>query len=943
MPSLMKWMRQSNVIELCYCLSPHDIEGLTLEVQAQKPTLYPCTGQNKAIEYLECSISSGVGCQFLEVLEICRDLLMIPEEEKSKFVAELEAHGRANLSNGIDRTRLCNNWINKCQQEIETYHPRWNTRIQQWKNEKRQQNKNADESIVEWYQREQSQGVFSMECPIRRCQLFAVLQPALNQVHQQRMSVINKCEHELGIDFDNETSGIEDISRHYQLLNGVAVQSAFHQILMLHQENANEGVQTFVGNVLTALHRLPDKRGETMLWKEEKKRWKNILQQLVEDRAPKVNEPTFNSPLIGGCKPLKENVIAQLLNEHGKFRNNKICGGQRDVIPISLQANEPAIIYAKAWPEMPGMSYLMEQCHHRIIGHGTYHSELVCLRYANGDSIPVLCSEAIHGPTLQEVFDKDPSILNTLDHQHYTELLFVALLTNPEDGLPTNYIVRRLMDNETYTLVSIDHDHALFPDWLPDKKSDTLQLQIKTILFCLGHMHQQINSIARQKFLALDARQTMESIFRDTQTQNEVYEKMFPSDMIRRWHHNSDQSCTVPIPLKKGDAAAIYTRWLKLRTLLHRHSDVTGLQCLIQIHPKAGITYGDALKKYKDPIRILAQLGRYQLNKHGVLASNTRALHTLTRAKVSMQVSKNLKTSYWGLKDLTPAEALAELDQLSYQQHQLETIYKELSSGNMNTFEELLSVEHQALILRGDSERGLPPFNWNTLSDKQQLKLCQIVQSRPFEKLSIRGFNLKSWYLYRYDIGGPNTLTVKIKNFFSGMPNLSWLDVSDTMIDDQGLSAIAAHCPILQILIAKRCSQLQGMLLSIFPSLSEAVLDESRLITLNIHANKLACLQANYCKHLTKVEIPFEMPILKKWEMIGATALTSLKLRAPFLESLQLSECSVIENIATSSNALSVLDIQGCNKARNPRKHEISENYSMLSIGIVPSISSATK
>ncbi|ETO16773.1 hypothetical protein RFI_20566, partial [Reticulomyxa filosa] len=60
------------------------------------------------------------------------------------------------------------------------------------------------------------------------------------------------------------------------------------------------------------------------------------------------------------------------------------------------------------------------------------------------------------------------------------------------------------------------------------------------------------------------------------------------------------------------------------------------------------------------------------------------------------------------------------------------------------------------------------------------------------------------------------------------------------------------------------------------------------------------------------IEIPFEMPTLKKWEMIGATALTNLKLRAPFLKSLQLSECSVIENIATSSNALSVLDIQGC-------------------------------
>ncbi|ETO01750.1 PBS lyase HEAT domain protein repeat-containing protein [Reticulomyxa filosa] len=832
-----------------------------------------------------------------ELLGVCKDLLVVPEE-KAIFVTELEAYKRA-CSNSDINCHQSYNWLDKCQQEIQNYHPQWIKRIQQWKDEKKQQNSSVNESIVEWYRKEQDGKEFSSASPRSRCQLFTLLRPAFDEAHKSWMNALKKCEKELGIDLKNDKSILSrlidallikcnDLKTYqsvYQLLDGIDVRVAFRQILILRQKKSDEITKKFIGDVLTALHRLPDKRGETTFWKEEKKRWRVILQMLVEERAPKANEPTINSPLIGGCKPLKGNIAAQLLDETGEYRKSTISGGQRDVIPVRVESNVPPIIYAKAWPEMPGMSYLMEQFHYRIIGHGTYHSELF--------------------------LKKEPERLNKLDHQHYTELLFVSLLTNPEDGLPTNYIVKPL-NNETDTLVSIDHDHALFPDWLPDKDSGTLQLQIKTILFCFDHMHRQINSTARDRFLALDVRQTMDSIFRDTQSQNEMYGKLFSSQILHRWHHASNKSCTIPIPLKKGDAVAIYSRWLRLRTLLQHYPDVTGLQCLIQIHPKVGITYNDALKKYKSPIQRLAQLGRYKLNQHGVLESNTRALHTLSRAWFSLQVSDVLETTYWELKDLTPAEALAELDQLSHQQQQLEKICEQLSLGSFKPFEELLSVEHKSLVLKGDAEHGLLPFDWNRLTDEQHLKLSQIVQLHSFEELSLRGFNFNIWDSYRPDRIRAN-LPMTIQTFLSGMHNLSWLNVSDSNINDKALSIVAQQCQTLQTLIARRCSQLQGTLLLMFPSLTELVLDESGLTILGkLQAMKLECFQANNCRQLTKVEISHVMLVLKKWRMIGAVTLTSLKLKAPALESLYLSGCSIIENISTGSNVLSVLDIQEC-------------------------------
>ncbi|ETO20111.1 hypothetical protein RFI_17107, partial [Reticulomyxa filosa] len=396
-----------------YCLDPHDIEGLDFEVHAQNQRYILTMGKMNQWKIWNQSLvrNWAVNCiradLSLEVLEICRDLLVVPEE-KTTFLAELEAYGKTNLSNIIDRSQLREAWLIKCQQEMEAYHFEWNKRIQQWKDEKKQQNKYADESVVEWYRGEQSRGAFAAECSIRRCQLFVLLRPAFERVRNQRMDLLKKAERELVMKH-RELKVYQSI---YQSLDGMNVRVAFRQILMFYQKNKEEDVQKFLSDVLTTLHRIPDRCGETTLWKEEKKRWKTILEKLVEDRAPKGNEPTFNSPLIGGCKPLKNRVAAQLLNENGKFKDNKISSGQRNVIPIKLQSDNLPTIYAKAWPEMPGMS------------HGTYHSELVCLKCVDGSTIPVLCSEAIHGPTLQEVFEKEPERLNKLDHQHYTELLF---------------------------------------------------------------------------------------------------------------------------------------------------------------------------------------------------------------------------------------------------------------------------------------------------------------------------------------------------------------------------------------------------------------------------------------------------------------------------------------------------------------------------------------
>jgi len=108
------------------------------------------------------------------------------------------------------------------------------------------------------------------------------------------------------------------------------------------------------------------------------------------------------------------------------------------------------------------MSYLIEQLHQHIIGHGTCFSELIKLERPGKEAIPILMSAEVPGPTVQDVLETSPQRLTGLDPRSFTELIWLAILTNPEDGLPTNYVLHTSAE-ETPTLVSVDHDHALFP------------------------------------------------------------------------------------------------------------------------------------------------------------------------------------------------------------------------------------------------------------------------------------------------------------------------------------------------------------------------------------------------------------------------------------------------------------------------------------------------
>lgn len=188
-------------------------------------------------------------------------------------------------------------------------------------------------------------------------------------------------------------------------------------------------------------------------------------------------------------------------------------------------------IYAKFYPELPGTELAVSKLMLALIGYGAPYGELGEL-----EGKPVLLSQAIQGDTLYEIVKNKPHILKELDPYHLSAAIVMAMLINPEDGSPTNYIVSPpIAGKQTYRIFSIDQDHAFMPavareiktGWLTSKPS----LQVKTILYCMDAMKHRVHPDIVSRFENLDPYEVLEPWLKD----------LFFYDQLAKSHFHSDK------------------------------------------------------------------------------------------------------------------------------------------------------------------------------------------------------------------------------------------------------------------------------------------------------------------------------------------------------------------------------------------------------------------
>jgi hypothetical protein len=607
---------------------------------------------------------------------------------------------------------------------------------------------------------------------------------------------------------------------YYRNLPGF-LRDEFRQLLLPYEVKYKQ-----VSKILRVLNQYPEKTGKRHAVLLEEQQWRNTLQTLTTDCDGAPNSVVLESPLLGRCE-IKPEIVKQLFDKKRNFRRNKINASQHDVIPIAVEGKK---LYLKKDPEMPGMTYFIEQMHQRIIGHGTSRSELAKLVVGN-KIIPVLISEEVPGENLHDVLLNSPEKLQRLDHKSICELVLLALLTYPEDGKASNYILTALGEN--YTLKSVDHDHAMFP-----------AMDFISILLCLDNMLQKIHPEARQLFVEIDPDVLLRSLFFEAQQKNQQYAQLFGDKLIQEMYKNSKKGCTtIPIPLKKGDGLLLRERFSRLQQLLKDNPAFTLMDLLRELEPRIAQKYHQTFKQHTCPHkRFNAAVGKRYKQTNGYHV-------TSTSAKTSLQIDRTilLGASYLQLDDLDPAKILAELDEGIYVQSILGKVLEKFQQGDVTSFNTLQTISNKEFVVNGSSTQAGLDFQKMTDSlgkpdlAKQKTVLDAIIAKTPYQHLKLR---------HCQALNRQNLLKL-----LEAVPDIIELDLSYCHeLSDKEIISIAKRCPTLRRLHLQGCSQLIN-LKGHFPALEYLNLSDcKRLVEVDVKTAKLQTLQAKSCTRLKGIK-----------------------------------------------------------------------------------------
>lgn len=130
-----------------------------------------------------------------------------------------------------------------------------------------------------------------------------------------------------------------------------------------------------------------------------------------------------------------------------------------------------------------------------IVGGCTPFTTVWAVRRRNGTWYPVLVSQTIKGPTLQNLLLENPdaTCFPQLDYKQYCQAVIMALLTNPEDGKSDNYIVTEHAGK--YKVYSVDNDHSFVPPRV--RRWFSMAPLVKCILFCFDEMMKPVHTEVR--------------------------------------------------------------------------------------------------------------------------------------------------------------------------------------------------------------------------------------------------------------------------------------------------------------------------------------------------------------------------------------------------------------------------------------------------------------
>ena len=289
----------------------------------------------------------------------------------------------------------------------------------------------------------------------------------------------------------------------------------------------------------------------------------------------------IDQPIIA-TSYLKANIAAQLFQADGSLQpipENQ--PGRHHVLPIralkvsgnSDHEQQPILCWAKFYPEQPLTEYAVTQLVWQVIGAGVAPNQVVKVIHPSTQQVYAvqLCLH-VAGTNLHDVLVSDSSRVDQLSMRSYTQALLRVLLTNPEDDKDDDYII----DNNQH-FIRIDNERAFFDAAIKIKssfltrkiKGEKMMLQVKSILFSLPQLYQQLDSEVLVKFQHLCPYEVLKNWLNGCCEMHRTYQLLFDEPtFIDHFKHKNPGMSLLTFALDTHQISQLLQRFQAIQTVI---------------------------------------------------------------------------------------------------------------------------------------------------------------------------------------------------------------------------------------------------------------------------------------------------------------------------------------------------------------------------------------
>jgi hypothetical protein len=628
-------------------------------------------------------------------------------------------------------------------------------------------------------------------------------------------------------------------------------------------------------------------------------------------------------PLISR-KGIKDELLTLTSSTYGERQlpdiiKNQIINDKGEVIEVANTGNHPVAyahkrgplkrhgLYFKFYPALPGLEEATGRLTRQLLGFGAPYTDLIKLGEGK-DAVPCLVSQGVPGDTLLKVLKTSPERVESLDEEDLSGMLIAAMLTNPEDGKPDNYIVTpHPTKPNKYRIIGIDNDQAFVPAIVkenPDKEfwigKPVPVAQVKTILYCLNQMKSPIHSTIRRTLINTHPDLCLEEWLKGLKRVNNQHCGLFTPTQQNDFF--AKHKSFIGIPFQSGAVKHIYEKFVLLRDLIAENPEITHIELLNKLEPRLAKRYQEALNK---DISIEARFREVDRPFYEVkIDSKNNESHTTTTQSgdilqsMGIPLKQEMFNSILLGKESCPVQALEELDIIKQELNKATLESLAARVGEINLLKTLTLESSRTLFLKelDKQQKTLKPQEQTAILDylAQQKEIRELplpkfsnmddvlFQRINFEHLrkldlrkctqitysSLAHLSKTALALEELNLGFINTLKeIGDIGVWDGpliFNNLRVLNLSDCI----NLSKILIQVPKLHYLNVENCSRLNDQMLDGVvehsPNLQKLVFDGCPLIREREMREKFPSFPASYIKGVKKD------PIIKILESKGS-------------------------------------------------------------------------